>query len=121
VLTSDRVLASVADKRAGAAMGAVAVEMEAGPLARWAAAHSVPFFHLRVVLDPAASALPKTRLPTDDQGRRPARVLLWHALTHPCQWPAFWRLFQQASTTQKAMTRVIAALAGPGNPLKTCG
>ena len=121
VLTSDRVLASVGDKQAGAAMGAVAVEMEAGPLARWAAAHGVPFFHLRVVLDPAALALPKTRLPTDKPGRRPAHVLLWHALTHPCQWPAFWRLFQQVGTTQKAMTRVIAALAGPGNPLGTRG
>ena len=121
VLTSDRVLASVADKQAGAAMGAVGVEMEAGPLARWAAAHSVPFFHLRVVLDPVASALPKTRLPTDRQGRRPAHVLLWHALTHPRQWPAFWRLFRQVDTTQKTMTRVIAALAGPGNPLKTWG
>jgi nucleoside phosphorylase len=121
VLTSDRVLASVADKRAGAAMGAVAVEMEAGPLARWAAAHSVPFFHLRVVLDPVASVLPKTRLPTDKQRRRPAHVLLWHALTHPCQWSVFWRLFQQVGTTQRTMTRVIAALAEPGNPLGTRG
>jgi hypothetical protein len=74
---------------------------------------------LRVVLDPAASALPKTRLPIDKQGRRPVHVLLWHALTHPRQWPAFWRLFRQVSTTQKTMTRVIAALAGPGNPLET--
>ena len=117
VLTSDRVLASVADKQAGAAAGAVAVEMEAGPLARWAVERDVPFVHLRVVIDPAGSALPVIHSPADSHRRAPAYALVWHMLTHVRQWPAFWRLVRQARTAQKAMTQVIAALTGPDGPL----
>jgi len=117
VLTSDKVLASREQKRAGAAMGAVAVEMEAGPLARWAVARSVRFVHLRVVLDPIASALPATRLPTDEHGDAPTRVLLLHALTHPREWPALWNLVWQARAARRAMAGVITVLTRPGGPL----
>ncbi len=117
VLTSDKVLASVGQKRAGAATGAVAVEMEAGPLARWTVARRVPFVHLRVVLDPIVSALPKTRLPTDEHGRAPIYMLLLHALTHPREWLALWNLIRQARAARRAMANVIAALTRPGGPL----
>ncbi len=117
VLTSAEVLASVEQKRAGAAAGAVAVEMEGGPLARWAVAQSVPFVHLRVVLDPLASALPATPLPADEHGDAPPHALLWYALTHPREWPALWALMRQAHTARQAMTDVIAALTRPGGPL----
>jgi nucleoside phosphorylase len=116
-LTSDHVLSGVEQKRAGAASGAVAVEMEAGPLARWATSRSLPFVHLRVVLDPLESALPSTELPTDDHGYAQTRVLLSHALTHPGEWPALWRLFRQIRTARRVMTDVIAALARPGGAL----
>ena len=117
VLTSDEVLASVEQKQAGAATGAVAVEMEAGPLARWTIARSVQFVHLRVVLDPVASALPATPLPTDEHGHTPPHALLWHALTHPREWPALWGLMHQARTARRTMAVVIAALTRPGGPL----
>lgn len=117
VLTSDHVLSSVEQKQSGAATGAVAVEMEAGPLARWAAGRSLPFVHLRVVLDPLQSALPPTALPTDDHGYAKKGTLLSHALTHPREWPALWRLSSQIRTARRVMTDVIGALAQPGGPL----
>jgi nucleoside phosphorylase len=86
-LTSDHVLSSVEQKRAAAASGAVAVEMEAGPLAQWATGRSLPFVHLRVVLD------------------------------HPGEWPSPWRLFRQIRTARRVMTVVIRALVRPGGPL----
>jgi nucleoside phosphorylase len=52
ILTSDHVLVTAREKRAAGATGALAVEMEAGPLARWVRERRVPFVHLRVVLDP---------------------------------------------------------------------
>ncbi len=117
VLTSDYVLSSVEQKQSGAATGAVAVEMEAGPLARWAIGRSLPFVHLRVVLDPLESALPRTELPTDDHGYTQKGALLSHALTHPREWPALWRLSRQIRAARRVMTEVIGALARPGGSL----
>jgi nucleoside phosphorylase len=116
-LTSYHVLSSVEQKQTGAASGAVAVEMEAGPLAQWAAGRSVPFVHMRVVLDPVGSALPATELPTDDHGYAQRGALLSHALTHPGEWPALWRLFRQIRIARRVMADVIGALARPGGPL----
>jgi hypothetical protein len=116
-LTSDHVLSSVEQKRAGAASGAVAVEMEAGPLAQWASGRSLPFVHVRVVLDPVESALPATELPTDEHGYAQRGALLSHALTHPGEWPSLWRLFRQIRVARRVMTDVIGALARPGGPL----
>jgi len=117
VHTSDKVLASVEQKRTGAATGAVAVEMEAGPLARWAVVRGVPFVHLRVVLDPLVSPLPRTRLPTDEHGHAPTHALLLHALTHPREWPALWVLIQHARAARRTMADVITALTRPGGLL----
>jgi 4-hydroxy-3-methylbut-2-enyl diphosphate reductase len=62
-------------KRELAGRGALAVDLESAGLARWAAAHSVPFLSLRVVLDAARDAVPFSR-----------RVPLWvSALGHPLQ------------------------------------
>lgn len=117
VLTSNKILASVEQKRAGAATGAVAAEMEAGPLAHWVVAQGVRFVHLRVVLDPVASALPATCLPTDEHGDAPTHAFILHALTHPHEWPALWNLVRQAHTARRVMVDVITALARFGGPL----
>ncbi len=117
VLTSDKVLASVEQKRAGAAAGAVAVEMEAGPLARWAVARGVLFVHLRVVLDPLTSPLPVTHLPTDAHGNTPPLKMLPYVLTHPPELSALWKLMRQAGVAGQTMVDVIAALTRPGGPL----
>ncbi|MDY6875294.1 MAG: hypothetical protein SWK90_03700 [Chloroflexota bacterium] len=117
VLTSAHVLASSEQKRAGATTGAVAVEMEAGPLARWAAARSVRFVHLRVVLDPLTSPLPAIDLPADAHGNVSLLKMLLYVLAHPAELPALWKLMQQAGVTQKTIRDVITALTQSGGPL----
>ena len=119
VLTSERVLITVADKKAGRETGAVAVEMEAGPLARWAVDRGLPFVHLRVVLDPATSALP----PEGKRPKRRARTELGATLQRylsrpPRAWSAVWRLHRQFLSASQTMTRTIAALTRPGGALE---
>jgi len=118
VLTSERVLITVADKEAGRATGAVAVEMEAGPLARWAADRGLPFVHLRVVLDPATSALPSEPKRPKRRTRSALGATVQRYLVRPPRdWPAVFRLGRQFVRASKTMTRTIAALAQPGGPL----
>ena len=58
ILTVDRALYTPGEKTRATQSGAVAVEMEAYPLARWAQAHDLPFYHGRVILDAADESLP---------------------------------------------------------------
>ena len=76
VLTADHVVAAPAAKRSAAACGALAVEMEAYPLAAWAAQHAVPFVHGRVILDTVEDALPALDGVLDGYGRLQIRPLL---------------------------------------------
>jgi len=55
--SADHVLGSD-EKRTLAEDGLAAVDMESGPIGRWAAERGIPFLALRVVLDPAESDLP---------------------------------------------------------------
>ncbi|HEU5393355.1 MAG TPA: hypothetical protein VFV36_01000 [Candidatus Methylomirabilis sp.] len=59
LLWSPRLLGSAEEKRAAAATGAVATDMESGPLSRLAAARGLPFAALRVVLDGPGEPLPR--------------------------------------------------------------
>lgn len=117
VLTSHRILVSAAHKQAAAASGAVAVEMEAGPLARWAGTRGVPFVHLRVVLDPLESSLPPTRLPVERHRRNARYALIRHVLSHPREWSLLWRFMWQAHTARRTMAQVIATLTESGGLL----
>ncbi len=51
-------VADHSDKKALAARGAISVDLETGPLAKWARANRVPFLSCRVVLDAADEDLP---------------------------------------------------------------
>ncbi|MBN1640381.1 MAG: hypothetical protein JXA09_04025 [Anaerolineae bacterium] len=118
VLTSPVVLATAAHKRAAARTGAVAVEMEAGPLAAWAAAHGAPFVHLRVVLDPAPSDLPTHELRRGRKGAgQEGDALLRRALLRPRAWPAVWRLLRQVRVAGRAIATLAAAAVAPDGPL----
>jgi nucleoside phosphorylase len=117
VLTSAHVLARASEKRAAAATGAAAVEMEAAPLARWAAERRVAFFHLRVVLDPAGSDLPPEELHSDGEEEEGLRGTLWRALRRPHTWPAVWRLLGQARRARRTMALLGASLTAPDGPL----
>jgi hypothetical protein len=118
MFTSPRVLARAAEKRAAAATGAVAVEMEAAPLARWAAARNVPFYHLRVVLDPAEPDRPPEDLHGEGEEEGLGRYL-WHAAWRPSTWPAVWQLLGQVRRARRTMSALGASLTAPGGPLST--
>ena len=51
-------VADRSDKRALAARGGISVDLESGPLARWARANNVPFLSCRVVLDTVDEEFP---------------------------------------------------------------
>jgi hypothetical protein len=76
VLTAGHVVAGPEAKRSAATCGALAVEMEAYPLADWAARHEVPFVHGRVILDPVDYALPELDGVLDGCGRLQIRSLM---------------------------------------------
>ena len=59
ILTVPKALMSEAEKRAAVeASGAVAVEMEAYPLAEWAQEQGIPFIHVRIIMDAWDEPLP---------------------------------------------------------------
>jgi hypothetical protein len=118
VLTSPRVLERAAEKRAVAAGGAAAVEMEAAPLARWATEQGVPFRHVRVVLDPLGSDLPPEELHDHNARGDESGGYTWRAVLRPRTWPALWRLLQQVRQARRVLIALGKALTGPGGPLE---
>ena len=75
LLTAPTVLSTPQAKRAAWQCGALAVEMEAYPLAAWAQAHDLPFVHARAILDAAGEAVPDLSGALDPLGRaRPGRL-----------------------------------------------
>ncbi len=82
-----RIVDTVAEKGALAARtGAIAVDLESGPVAREAAAAGIPFIAIRAIADPGWEALPPAALlPLDYRGRPILRSVLWSVLTNPAQ------------------------------------
>ncbi len=75
VLCMPEPLATPQAKRDAQRSGALAVEMEAYPLAAWAAAHRLPFIHARVILDAVDESLPDLGDALNAQGRvHPGRL-----------------------------------------------
>jgi len=77
-LTVAEALLSPQAKRAARASGALAVEMEAYPLAAWAAARGIPFAHVRLISDGPNDNLPDFRPALDPSGRLRPLALLAH-------------------------------------------
>lgn len=105
ILSSPVVVAGVAAKRAAFDRhGALAVEMEAAVLAEAARARGVPFFALRIVLDPADLSL--EGLPPNLERSWVARARL---ATTPTVWPLLGTLRRHATTAGAELTRVMGA------------
>jgi nucleoside phosphorylase len=100
-------------KRAVQGSGALAVEMEAYPLASWAAARGLPFVHARVILDTAHESLPHLGDALDPSGRvRPLR-LARRLLTRPRMALSLLQLAHRARELDprlKELARAVAAL-----------
>jgi 4-hydroxy-3-methylbut-2-enyl diphosphate reductase len=84
LLCSATVLATMADKRAAAACGAVVVEMEGGAIAARAAAAQVPFLSVRAILDAVDHELhvPGSLIDPVSGAMRPLAVARY-VVTHP--------------------------------------
>jgi adenosylhomocysteine nucleosidase len=105
ILASDRILATVADKRtAWEQSAALAVDIESGAVAEIAAAHGLPFAVLRAVCDPAGRNLPVAALTAlDQQGRIQPGALLRSLARDPRQIPALITLGREAAKARKAL------------------
>ena len=106
LLSSPVVVAGVGAKRAAFDQhGALAVEMEAAALVHHARARGVPFFALRVVLDPADLSL--ENLPPNLDTSWVARARL---ATMPTVWPLLGTLRRHAATAGVELTRALRAV-----------
>jgi len=109
VVCSAAVLTTVAEKRAAAAVGAIAVEMEGGPVAAAAAAARVPFLSVRTILDGAEHAVivPPALIDPARGAVRPLAAAAYLA-THPGvirELRALQRLQRAASESSNASSR----------------
>ncbi len=99
------IVATSAEKRAiHQRTGALAVDMESGPVARVAMEAGIPFIGLRAVADPATSGLPPAALlPLDEKGRPNLAAVFWSIFRNPSQIPA---LIGTGSQTKTALRRL---------------
>jgi nucleoside phosphorylase len=95
ILTVRRALYTPAEKAAQREAGALAVEMEAYPLATWAAERGVPFIHARVILDPFDETLPDLGDVLDEYGRLRPLGILRRLLARPSDTAAVLRLLRR--------------------------
>jgi hypothetical protein len=108
VLSSARALIPPEEKRAAAARtGALAVEMEAAPLARWAAGRGVRFVHLRVILDPVGIPVYGAEETGDGRGHF-CRLIVPLYLAHPRALRAMLDLRGRAMVALDALADLLA-------------
>jgi adenosylhomocysteine nucleosidase len=105
-LTVPRALCSPAEKRQAQAGGALAVEMEAYPLARWALRRGIPFFHVRLISD----ALDET-LPDLGAGEAGLGGVLKHILRRPALLPELWRFGQRVRALNPRLAELAREIA----------
>ncbi|MGH6943450.1 MAG: purine phosphorylase [Geminicoccaceae bacterium] len=111
---SDRLLVTVADKRAlREATGALAVDMESHAVAQAARRGGVPFMVIRAIADPCDQALPETaRNALGPEGQVPALAVLRALLDRPGDLLPLLRLGWQSGRAHATLRRV-TLLAGP--------
>ncbi len=109
----DRLVGGVAGKRALAATGAVAVDMESHIAARVAAHHGLPFVIVRVVSDTAVDTLPPAfTVAMRPGGGTDVPAMLRSLATHPGQVLAFARASANAMRALRQL-ELLGRLLGP--------
>jgi nucleoside phosphorylase len=106
VLTVSKALYTPPEKAAARVSGALAVEMEAYPLAVWAAERGLPFVHARVILDPVDEVLPDLGDLLDDYGRVRPAGLVRRLLLHPTHAAAMVRLMRRSQAVTPTLGRL---------------
>lgn len=121
MLTTARVLATPEAKLAAQKTAALAVEMEAYPLAAWAHAHNLPFIHARVILDAVHESLPELGDSIDELGRPRILPILALLLRKPALISQVWSLalrIRRLNSRLAALAGVLAdVLASPDAPI----
>ena len=111
LFTSPKVLFTPEEKaQRGQETGAIAVEMESGVYAAFAAGRGLPFLALRVILDGVDMRLPAIKgLPTPEGEVRVLKAVL-HVATHPHHLPALLALKRAQTVAGDALRRISRAL-----------
>jgi adenosylhomocysteine nucleosidase len=111
LFTSSKVLFTPEEKaRHGRETGAIAVEMESGVHAAFAAGRALPFLALRVILDGVDMRLPAIKGLTTPEGEVRALRVAMHVATHPHHLPALLALRQAQIVAGDALRRLCHAL-----------
>lgn len=92
ILTVPEALLTPKEKRSAQGSGAIAVEMEAYPLAAWAKQRGIPFLHGRVILDTLDETIPDIGQGLDTSGGVNFFPFLKHLVLHPKLFRELWRL-----------------------------
>jgi nucleoside phosphorylase len=111
VLTAGHVIAAPVAKRSAATCGALAVEMEAYPLAAWAAQHETLFVHGRVILDTVDDALPELGGVLDGYGHLQIRPLLGALARRPALLGEFTRMVLRLRGVNRRLAELAEAVA----------
>lgn len=111
IFTSRRVLFSPEEKhQRGRETDCIAVEMESGVYAEFAAERELPFLVLRVILDAVDMTIPPMKGVTTPDGKIHMTRALTHVLTHPQHLPGLLRLKRCRAGAAEAIARVCRAL-----------
>jgi nucleoside phosphorylase len=92
ILTVPKALLTPAEKQSAQASGAVAVEMEAYPMAAWANERGIPFIHARVILDGLDESLPDLNKELDPSGGVRLMPFLKRLVQRPAILHDLWKL-----------------------------
>jgi len=92
MITTPQVLATPEAKHGAQQMAALAVEMEAYPLAVWANTNGLPFVHARVILDAVHESLPEIGDSLDEFGRPRIIPILARVIRDPALVGQVWWL-----------------------------
>ena len=111
IVTSRRVLFTPQEKEArGRETDCIAVEMESGAHAAFAAERRLPFLVLRVILDSVDMAIPPMKGVTSAEGKIRLAKVMTHIATHPHHLPFLLRLQhcrKQAAETIARLCRML--------------
>ncbi len=107
IVTSPRVLFTRQEKeKRGRETDCIAVEMESGVHATFAAERTLPFLVLRIILDSVDMAIPPMRGVTTAEGKIRLSKAMAHIATHPQHLPFFIRLQQCRRRAAETISRV---------------
>jgi hypothetical protein len=108
ILTVPKALLTPFEKQTAQSSGALAVEMEAYPLADWAARKGFPFFHVRVILDGWDESLPDLNKELDPSGGMHWLPFLSRLGRHPGILKELWKLNSRVRALDAILEKMAA-------------